>query len=104
MTRIASGAAQSSVARTRRHRATRRHGPRCIIVDVNEGDVAALLARSYLLEEASRDSAAIKAAIEGLLSDVVFELGTERSAAIKLRNASQPDCVRRDEPGRSPSK
>ena len=46
MTRIASGAAQSSVARTRRYRATRRHGTRCILVDVNDGDVAALIARS----------------------------------------------------------
>ena len=30
---------------------------------------------------------------------MVFELETERSAVIKLRNASPPDCVTRDEPG-----
>jgi hypothetical protein len=41
--------------------------------------VAALVARSYLPEEAAGDPAAIKAAIECLMSDVVFELETERS-------------------------
>ena len=81
---IASGAAQSSVARTRRHRARRRQGTRCIIVDVNETDVAALVARSYLLEEASRDQAAIKAAVEGLMADLVFDLETERSTPSQL--------------------
>ena len=39
--------------------------------------MAALVVRSYLPEEASRDPAAIKAAIEGLMSDVVFELEAE---------------------------
>jgi hypothetical protein len=72
-------AARSAVARTRRYRARQRQGTRCILVDVNEGDVAALVARSYLSEEASRNPTAIKAAIEGLMSDVVFELETERS-------------------------
>ena len=52
--------------RTERYRARRRQGTRCILVDVSEGDVAALVARSYLPEEASRDPAAIKAAIEGV--------------------------------------
>ena len=54
--------------------------PRCILVDVSEDDVAALVARSYLPKEASRDPAAIKAAVEGLVADVVFELEAERSA------------------------
>ena len=49
-------------------------------VDVSEGDVAAFVARSYLPEEASRDPAAIKAAIEGVIADMVFELEAERSA------------------------
>ena len=48
------------------------------VFDVSESDVAALVARSYLPEEASRDPAAIKAAIEGLMSDVVFDLEAER--------------------------
>ena len=42
--------------------------------------MAALVARSYLPKEASRDPAAIKAAVEGLVADVVFELEAERSA------------------------
>ena len=41
--------------------------------------MAALVARSYLPEEASRDPQAIKAAVEGVIADVVFELQTERS-------------------------
>ena len=42
-------------------------------------DLGALVARSYLPEEASRDPAAIKAAIEGVIADMVFELEAERS-------------------------
>jgi len=41
--------------------------------------VAALVARSYLPEEASGDPAAIKAAIESVMADLVFDLETERS-------------------------
>jgi len=81
---IASGAARSSAERTQRHRARRRQGTRCILVDVSESDVAAFVARSYLPEEASRDPAAIKAAIEGVIADVVFELEAERSTRKQL--------------------
>jgi len=77
---VASGSARSSATRTQRYRARRRQGSRCILVDVSEDDVAALVARSYLPKEASRDPAAIKAAVEGLVADVVFELEAERSA------------------------
>jgi hypothetical protein len=45
----------------------------------------ALVARSYLPEEASRDPAVIKAAIECLISDAVFELETERFARTRAR-------------------
>jgi hypothetical protein len=76
---VASGAARSSAARTRRYRARRGQGARCVLVDVSETEVAALVARSYLPEEASRDPAAIKAAVEGLMADVVFELEAERA-------------------------
>jgi hypothetical protein len=48
-------------------------------VDVNEGEVAALVARGYLPEEARGDPVAIKGAIEGLISDLAFELEQERS-------------------------
>ena len=47
--------------------------------------MAALVTRSYLPEEASRDPAAIKAAVECLMADVVFELEAERSARKQLR-------------------
>ena len=77
--------ARSSVARTQRYRARRRQGTRCILVDVSETDVAALVARSYLPEEASQDPAAIKAAIEGVIADMVFELEAERCARNQLR-------------------
>jgi hypothetical protein len=78
-------AARSSVARTQRYRARRRRGTRCIRLDVSEGNVAALVARSYLPEEASRDPAAIKDAIEGVIADMVFELEAERSTRNQLR-------------------
>jgi hypothetical protein len=41
-------------------------------VDVNESEVAALVARGYLPAE-------IKAAIEGVISDLAFELQQETS-------------------------
>ena len=43
-------------------------------MDVNEGEVAALVARGYLPEEARGDAVAIKGAIEGVISDLAFEL------------------------------
>jgi hypothetical protein len=57
----------------------RRQGVRCITVEVSETDVAALVARYFLSEEERHDPAAIKGAIEGLVSDMVFEFETERS-------------------------
>jgi hypothetical protein len=87
---IASRAGRSSAARVQHYRARRRQGTRCILIDVSEGDVAALVARSYLPEEASRDPAAIKAAIEGLMSDVVFEVETERSTRNHRKRVTAP--------------
>jgi hypothetical protein len=75
---MTSDTARSSAARTRRHRARRRRGTRCIMVDVNESDLEAFVARNYLSEETSHDPGAIKVAIEGVISDLVFELETER--------------------------
>jgi hypothetical protein len=43
-------------------------------VDVNEGEIAALVARGYLPEEARDDPVAIKAAIVVVISDLAFEL------------------------------
>jgi hypothetical protein len=47
-------------------------------VEVNENEVAALVVRGYLPEEARGDPAAIKAAIEVVISDLAFELEQER--------------------------
>ena len=70
--------------RTQRYRASRRQGTRCITVDSNESDFVAPVARSYVPEEASRDPAAIKTAIEGLMADLVFELEAERATRSQL--------------------
>ena len=56
----------SSTERSRRLRQRRRLGTRCITVDVNESEIAGLVAGGYLPEEARGDPVAIKAAIEGL--------------------------------------
>jgi hypothetical protein len=78
MTTNPSGAS-SSTERSRRHRQRRRRGTRCITVDVNESEVAALVARGYLPEEARDDPLAIKAAIVVVISDLAFELDQERA-------------------------
>ena len=70
---------RSSAARTRRHRERRRQGTRCVAVDVDESERDALVVRGYLSEEERDDGAAIKKAIEGVLSDVAFELEQETS-------------------------
>jgi hypothetical protein len=89
MTTNPSGA-PSSTERSRRHRQRRRRGTRCITVDVNESEIAALVARGYLPEEARGDPVAIKAAIEGVISDLAFELEQERSKGMGLRTRAKP--------------
>ena len=63
-----------STERSRRHRKRRRLGTRCIIVDVSELEISALVQKGYLLVEARHDTKAIKGAIEGVISDIAFEL------------------------------
>jgi hypothetical protein len=70
-------AGRSSAARTRRHRERRRHGARCATVDVTRGELDALVARGYLSEGERDNSAALKNAIEAVLSDVELELQFE---------------------------
>ena len=65
--------------KTKRHRNRRRQGTRCIIVDVSALEISALVVRGYLPEEARTDPKAIKLAIEGVISDMAFELEQERS-------------------------
>jgi hypothetical protein len=72
MTTIPSGA-PSSTERSRRHRQRRRRGTRCITVTVNELEVSALIFKGYLAEEDRNDAEAIKAAIEGVVSDIAFD-------------------------------
>jgi hypothetical protein len=69
----------SSAGRTKRHRNRRRQGTRCIIVDVSALEISALVVRGYLPEEARTDPKAIKLAIEGVISDMAFELQQETS-------------------------
>ena len=73
MTTTPSGA-QSSTERSRRHRQRRRRGTRCITVAVDELEVSALIFKGYLPEEDRNDAEAIKAAIEGVRSDMAFDL------------------------------
>jgi hypothetical protein len=64
----------SSTERTRRYRQRRRRGTRCIIVEMNELEISALVAKGYLTDEVRGDPKAIKAAIEALIADLAFEL------------------------------
>jgi hypothetical protein len=66
----------SSFALRRRH-GRETAGTRCVTVDVNQGEVDALVVRGYLSEEERDNGAAIKKAIEGVISDMVFELESE---------------------------
>jgi hypothetical protein len=61
----------------KRHRERRRQGTRCITVDVSQSERDALVVRGNLSEEERDNGAAIKKAIEGVLSDMVFELQSE---------------------------
>ena len=54
-------------------------------MDINEDELGALVVRGYLAEEERGNSSAIKKAIEGVLSDMVFELQSE--AAERARPA-----------------
>ena len=58
---------------------------RCVTVEVSQSEVAALEARGYFSEEERDDGAAIKKAIEGVISDLVFELHSETAARRRAR-------------------
>ena len=80
-----SAANRSSAHRSRRHRERRRQGTRCVTVDVNQSECDALVVRGYLSEEDRDNGAAIKKAIEGVLSDLVFELQSESAERSRAR-------------------
>ena len=78
-------ASRSSAARARRHRERRRHGTRCVTVALNQSERDALVVRGYLAEEERDNGTAIKKAIEGVLSDLVFELQSETAERSRAR-------------------
>jgi hypothetical protein len=80
-----SAANRSSAHRSRRHRERRRQGTRCVTVDVNQSECDALVVRGYLSEEDRDNGAAIKKAIEGVISDMVFEIQSETAERSKAR-------------------
>ena len=80
-----STANRSSARRSRLHRERRRNGTRCVTVEVNQSQRDALVARGYLSEEDGENGAAIKKAIEAVLSDLVFELRSETAERTRAR-------------------
>jgi hypothetical protein len=52
---------------------------------VNEGELAALVVRGYLPEEARGDGMAIRKAIESVISDMAFELQSETAERSRAR-------------------
>jgi hypothetical protein len=53
-------------------------------VDVNQGEVDALVLRGYLSEDQRGDVDSIKKAIEVVLSDMAFELQSEAAERARL--------------------
>jgi hypothetical protein len=78
-------ASRSSAARMTRHRERRRQGTRCVTVDVSQSDRDVLVVRGYLSEEERDNGGALKNAIEGVLSDMVFELQSETAERARAR-------------------
>ena len=58
---------------------------RCVTVDVSQSERDALVVRGYLLEEERDDGVAIKKAIEGVISDMMFELQSETAEDARSR-------------------
>jgi hypothetical protein len=76
---------RSSSSRMTRHRERRRQGTRCVTVDVSQSERDALVVRGYLSEEERDNGSAIKKAIEGVISDMVFELQSETAERSRAR-------------------
>jgi hypothetical protein len=58
---------------------------RCVTVDVRQGELDALVARGYLTEGQQNNSAALKGAIEAVLSDVELDLKSETAERSRTR-------------------
>jgi hypothetical protein len=76
---------QSSAARTRRHRERRRQGTRCVTVDVNQSELDALVVRGYLPVLERGSGAALKKAVEAVLSDIELDLQYETAERSRTR-------------------
>ena len=70
-------ASRSSAARMTRHRERRRQGTCCVTVGVSHSDRGGLVVRGYLSEEDRDNGAAIKKAIEAVLSDIDLDVQSE---------------------------
>jgi hypothetical protein len=55
------------------------------MVDVNQTERDALVVRGYLAEEERDNGAAIKKAIEGVISDIAFEVQCETAERTRAR-------------------
>ena len=62
-------------------------------MDINEDELGALVVRGYLAEEERGNSSAIKKAIEGVLSDLVFELQSETAEHTDIISQTPNDLV-----------
>jgi hypothetical protein len=69
----------------KRLRERRRQGTRCVTVALDRSERDALVVRGYLSEEERDNGAAIEKAIEGVLSDMVFELQSETAENARAR-------------------
>ena len=55
------------------------------MVDVNQGELDALVVRGYLPEEERDDGAALKKAVEAVLSDIEMDLQAETAERSRAR-------------------
>jgi len=76
---------RSSASRMTRHRERRRQGTRCVTVDVSQSERDALVVRGYLAEEERDSGAALKRAIEAVLSDIELDLQSETAERSRAR-------------------
>jgi hypothetical protein len=68
-----------------RHRERRRQGTCCVTIDVSQSERDALLVRGYLSEEDRDNGAAIKKAIEAVLSDIELDVQSETAERTRTR-------------------
>jgi hypothetical protein len=78
-------ASRSSASRMTRHRERRRRGTRCVTVDVSQSERDALVVRGYLSEEDGDNGAAIKKAIEAVLSNIELDVQSEAAERSRAR-------------------